>query len=90
MVTKTLELWIGHVSKETWSRLDDMDDIPSVYVVSDFNGGFILCALHDDNSFLPEDLRQCMTFAKDRGCKWLFLDPDPSDTTYDLLPTYSH
>jgi hypothetical protein len=49
-------------------------------------GWFVYVVEDDVDNDVPEDLRQCMEYARSLGCFWIMFDRDGS--AIDQLPTY--
>lgn len=78
----------GHISKETASLLD-ADSVGVVVYPKDGYGWFIVVTDWKDGdiSIIPEDLRQCLSYAEENGCDWLCLDC--GGTQYPDIPIYN-
>lgn len=80
-IAKILTLSTAHIKSETATLLDNEPNTDalnlSVYDKAGY-GWFIYIDSVIDDAFdhLPEDLKDCITFAKEQKCEWLCLDAD--------------
>ena len=84
-IDKMITISTGHISKHTALALErevkyclNEIEIPlSIYIKAEF-GWFIF--IPDNSEFeegrIPDDLTDCINFAKKHNCKWLCLDCD--------------
>lgn len=78
-ITKMLTLSTVHISKETAEMLDCIEgryDVPLIVFNKDDCGWFIHVSDGFEEENMSHDLKKCLLFAKDLGCKWLCLDCD--------------
>ena len=81
-----LDLSTAHIKKETDNFLRGQveEDFPEVIVYLKTCGYFILVPDDDiDDLEIPNDLKDCLKFAKENNCVWLVLD-DGAEVVDDL------
>ena len=79
-----------HISEQTAQRLDELEDVTVSFKEYDQvrSGAYVYWDEYDDLSGLPEDLADCIRFAKEHGCSCLCLDCDGKELG-DFLPVYA-
>lgn len=90
MITKCMEISTGHITEETAKRLNDLDrrwnmDL-SIYDKEEFGWWIYVNDYIKKNDCIPDDLWQCIQYAKKNGCGWLCLDCDAEVDSE--IPTY--
>lgn len=82
-IRSVLGLSTSHITLETSINIPRLQDLTA----HPYAEGFFIFIPDDINSCeLPSDLKKCMNFAKDHGCKWLNLDRDAEEIKE--LPIY--
>lgn len=84
-----LALSTAHVKAETGELMDN-NDIEGVILYNKDNAGWFVYVPEscdfDELDDCPEDLRKCLTFARDNGYDWIMFDCGVD--TIDELPEY--
>lgn len=84
LIYKMLDLSTYHLSIHTIDMLHESTDkrVKSLIYYEkndpelDDIGFFVHINEDGDNNGLPEDLINCIRFAKSKGCEWIHFDPD--------------
>jgi len=79
-----------HISAQTSQMLDKIEDLAISFKEYDGvrYGAYVYWYEYDDLAGLPEDLADCIRFAKDHGCSCLCLDSDGKELP-EFLPVYA-
>lgn len=78
MIEKMLVLHSSAVSDSTWKKLKK-NKLETICYKKDTYGFFIYCTEYEN---IPEDLKRCISYARELGCVWLCLDIDVEVKTY--------
>lgn len=90
-IAKILTLSTAHIKPETATMLDNEPNTDnlnlSVYNKARYGWFIYVDSVIDDTlDHLPEDLKDCIAFAKEQECEWLCLDADGEEI--EELNTY--
>ncbi len=78
MIEKMLVLHSSAVSDSTWKKLKK-NKLETICYKKDTYGFFIYCTEYEN---IPEDLKRCISYARELGCVWLCLDIDAETICY--------
>lgn len=78
MIEKMLVLHSSAVSDSTWKKLKK-NKLETICYKKDTYGFFIYCTEYEN---IPEDLKRCISYARELGCVWLCLDIDAEAKIY--------
>lgn len=85
-IYKMMLMSTGHITKKTAELLTN-NEVGIVVYEKDEYGWFIVVSDWQDNvELIPDDLKDCLSFAEENECEWLCLDCDGKE--YDSLPIY--
>lgn len=86
-IYKMMVMSTGHISKETAKLLDQESAGVTVYQKDGYGWFIVVTDWQENEKYIPEDLKRCLSFAQTNGCDWLCLDSDGQE--YSDLPIYN-